>query len=125
MSEALTGHITLEVFGSWVKRMLQENDRAWRRAGYNVPHTRDPPFVAKVTADGLEYLDHMRSYRHANSKGTRGVYDTFILERNTLYYVAEQVSWSRVIRYHAALRVDGSVYKLSDEEAQEWIENGL
>lgn len=124
----MKGTLGLEHIGAPHHDLMRQWARAERAMGVG---RNDPPptFGACVreiyrNADGdLAYRDlyGRRDYSRANSKGTRGVYVWYILEPDTLYWVNEPISWKRSEQYYCAVKLDGSVYRLTDEEAEEWL----
>lgn len=62
-----------------------------------------------------------RDYSRSNGKGSRGVYVNYVLAENILYFVRSPVSWKRVDEYFCAVDTQGSIYRLSAEEAKEWL----
>lgn len=84
------------------------------------------PWVAEIiggsrTHPDREFVSSKRDYSEANSKGSRGVYLWFLLETDKLYQVHERVSWKNSRRYFVAVREDGEIYTLNDEEVDEWL----
>lgn len=85
------------------------------------------PWVAQVTGRSesgqidREFLAPNTDYAGANSVASRGVTLQFVLETDRLYEVREQVSWEKSIRYFCAVTESGGIYRLSDQEAQEWL----
>ena len=67
------------------------------------------------------YLTSKRDYSKANSKGSRGVMLCFVLESDTLYEVHSRISWRNSETYFAAVAEGGSLYRLKESEAQEWL----
>ena len=96
---------------------------------------RGPPWVAEVTGvdpaapEARTYLRPKRDYSRANSKGSRGVEDSFFLHEGRLYLVCAQTSWKRVERYFAVAR-GGEVHRVAEavdvlslpaEERRAWL----
>lgn len=85
------------------------------------------PYVAEIAwnAESMQfsrrYLPSQRDYSKANSKGSLGVMLCFILESDRLYEVHSRISWRNSETYYAAVAEDGSVYRLKESEAQEWL----
>lgn len=85
------------------------------------------PYVAEIAWSvesmrfARRYLPSQRDYSKANSKGSRGVMLCFILESDRLYEVHSRISWRNSETYYAAVSEDGSVYRLKESEAQEWL----
>lgn len=85
------------------------------------------PYVAEITWDAesmrfaRSYLTSKRDYSKANSKGSRGVILCFVLEIERLYEVHSRISWRSSETYFAAVAETGSVYRLKESEAQEWL----
>lgn len=128
--DEVTGHITLECIGKDGYDAMNFFDRLLSSVGWPIEsHDPDPPSVAVVVGRRSEselekhYIHGQYNYRAANSTGSRGVTKTFVLGPNRLYEVHARESWSRGRRYCVAIRLDGSLYELSSEEASEWIEN--
>lgn len=83
------------------------------------PKSRD--WVAEITGFDARY-GYKREFMHgkpdyalANSKGTRGVCVSYILESGCVYEVAAPQSWSATRRYYATVTGDGDVVEISKE----------
>lgn len=123
----MKAHLSLEFIGAGnydkVKYFESRCDMAGVRHERNIGGN---PWVARMYRDRdgrvrPAFLQGKRDYGSANSKCTRGVMLNFVLEENELYWVHELTSWSSHARYHVAVSPDGSVYKLTEKEAQEWL----
>lgn len=62
-----------------------------------------------------------RDYSRANSRGSRGVYVHYLLDQDTLYWVRARTSWRASEEYFAAVTPSGDIYRLTAEEATEWL----
>jgi len=123
----MKAHFSLEFIGAGnydkVRFFEAMCDKAGRRQQRS---SGGNPWVARMYKDldgrvRPAFLTGKRDYSGANSKQTRGVMLNFILEENEIYWVNELTSWSSHARYHVAVSTDGSVYRLTEEEAQEWL----
>lgn len=56
------------------------------------------------------------SYKHANGKGTRGVYVWFILESGKLYYVHYYKTWTRRDSYFCRVTPESEIEKITESE---------
>lgn len=56
------------------------------------------PWVADIT-EGRTFLAPLRDYAQANGRGSRGIYDTFILRPGRVYEVNEITGWTSHRRY--------------------------
>lgn len=125
----MKANLKLECIGLNLRQQLRYFNFRAAIAGF--PQERPPrflPWVAemRVNEQGEVYPHYIygrRDYRLANSKGSRGVYENFILSENTLYRVGERTSWKLSREYWAAVTPNGDIYELSDEEADEWLNN--
>lgn len=85
------------------------------------------PYVAEITWNAelmsfaRRYLPSQRDYSKSNSKGSRGVMLCFIIESDRLYEVHSRISWRNSETYYAAVAEDGSIYRLKENEAQQWL----
>lgn len=123
----MKGCLSIEAIGINVEDALRNFDCIAKKLGVNLDSDQSiiPPFVGQVSSRNgvlqLSALRGRRDYSKANSKGSRGVYAHFILREDVLYYVAARLTWRSVDRYFCALRTDGSIYRLSPDEVQEWL----
>lgn len=70
---------------------------------------------------GRAYLKGKRDYAKANSVGSRGVYEWFILESGCVYAVTAQVSWKATRLYFVQATERGEVLEISEEIAEEIV----
>ena len=123
----MKGTIGLEHIGANVRSAMASLAQFERSAGIHasdeLPYSG--PAVAEIYRDGdlvcRRFLDGKRDYSKANSKGSRGIFVWYTLEQDRLYWVRAPQSWHSVETYFAALRLDGSVYRLSEQEAAAWV----
>ncbi|MFA6851338.1 MAG: hypothetical protein WCS30_13430 [Selenomonadaceae bacterium] len=89
------------------------------------------PYCKKVLGvyrNGFVKTEEMkpnRDYSNANSVGTRGVYDYYILAPGEVYEVMEVESWTRAAKYYLYVDHDGNLQKKSYEEALKCLSEGL
>lgn len=95
-----------------------------RRSGQAVS---PPCWVAQIWGScpkfgfARSFLDGARDYAKANSRGSRGVRVSYILEEGPIYEVKERVSWGRSERYF--LRIwDGERIQMTEEEVRACLE---
>lgn len=125
----MKGTIGLEFIGCNTADMLRAFADIQSLCGVKIRGDDAPargPYVAAVTRSPSEDLTlspvwGKRDYSKANSKGSRGVYVWYTLEMDVLYYVREPKSWRSVAEYYVAVTQSGRIYKLSDEEVEEWL----
>lgn len=125
----MKGTLALEFIGATTHDRIKDFERTLETLGYKTDpedRVRGGPWVAEVKRhpDGdfkLDFLHGKRDYSKANSKGTRFVYVHYVLEQDRLYWVQSPQSWRSTIRYYAAVTPSGDVRRLTDEEAQEWL----
>lgn len=93
------------------------------RHGAKLPYCKR---VVKMSDYGFatELLKPNRDYSKANSVGSRGVYDYYILSPG-LYEIFERISWSRSRHYFLYLHENGDKTEMTFEEAIECLSNGL
>ena len=101
------------------------------RLGNGSPRSTGNPYckqVIKLADDGFFVTIPMkfnRDYSQANSVGTRGVYDYYVLKPGRLYEIQEILSWKRMRRYYLFLHSNGDETTMTYEEAIECLSNGL
>lgn len=123
----MRAHLKLECIGLNTRQQLQHFDRICQTVGF--PQEELPRFApwvaeARIGQDGgiyFHYLYGKRDYSQANSKGSRFVYENYILEEDRLYRVCDRTSWKSTREYWVAVTPDGGLYELSDAEAAEWL----
>lgn len=126
--------LSLEFIGAdcyqWFKQMTKGYNNLMPGLGdYLIggPSKGSKPWVAKITGRdekyGLarEFLKPNWDYSKANRRGSRGVYLWYILESDQLYEVYYRYSWKGSRRYFCTVHSDGSIYELSKEEAESWL----
>lgn len=67
-----------------------------------------------------EQIHGHRDYSRANSVGSRGIYQTYVLHDGEFYEVSEPVSWRQTDHYFCTVE-SGQVVKMSEEEARQWL----
>ncbi len=82
-------------------------------------------WVAQITGFDKQYkyqrvfLRGKKSYKYANSKGSRGVYVYYLLESGNIYDVRDPSL--RKERYFCTVNGDGDIIKIDKEEVDQWI----
>lgn len=88
-------------------------------------------FVAEITGFhpkfkyDRNFLRCKKDYKHANSKGSRGVYAFYILESGKIYDVLEPYSWKNSHRYFCTVTEEGSIEILTKEEVDICLKSRL
>lgn len=62
------------------------------------------------------FLKYQRDYSEANGSGSRGIYDTFILETGKFYEVKDSE-----YRYFCKVDSAGDIVKIEKQEVIEWL----
>lgn len=125
----MKANLSLECIGFSTWQALRSVSRIERKLGVSDdPMPRTMPWVYKVCHgpsgySWREYIYGKRDYSGSNSKGSRGVMENFVLEENELYRVGEKISWRSSREYWASVTPNGDIYELSDDEAEEWLNN--
>lgn len=82
--------------------------------------------LLRASSDGALVVDELRGHRdysRANSIGSRGIYQTYVLREGEYYEVSEPVSWRRTDHYFCTVEA-GEVVKMSEDEARQWLLDG-
>lgn len=118
--------LALEMIGEDRRQQLRQDRRTGRHSSIRqILDAPLRPFVARIcglTPGGelvREPLRGMRSYRDANSSGSRGIYEHYTLEEGSVYEVLALLSWSRRDHYYATVRA-GAVVRLTEAEVAQW-----
>lgn len=88
-------------------------------------------WVAQIVGRDAKYryqrvfLRGRKDYARANSKGSRGVFVYYILESDNVYEVYRPSSWQRQDRYFCTVDNDGSIVRVTQEQAEQWINDHL
>ena len=69
------------------------------------------------------FLKGKKDYSRSNSKGSRGVYASYLLESGKLYDVKSKISWKRSERYYCRVEENGDIKRISEEELIECLRN--
>ena len=72
-----------------------------------------------------KFLRYKKSYKNANSTGSRGVYAFYILESDKIYDVKSPYSWAKSHRYFCTVGNDGEIKILTKEEVDQCLKNRL
>lgn len=125
----MRANLRLEAIGWNYDRDMWEQCKLLEAFGFkqDLP-PRSLPWVAKISRNeygGIQrtYLPSKRDYSGANSKGSRGVMENFILEENELYQAKYRSSWRCVETRFVAVTPNGGIYWMEDDEAEEWLKN--
>lgn len=125
----MKAQINLEYIGMNTIANIDSLDDELRRLGAAVDKRVTPsgPWVAEVYKMGVyvafNYLNGKRDYTNSNSKRSRGVMVCYTIESNKLYAVYHKTSWRSSEKYFCAVTENGDIYKLTNEEALEWLNN--
>jgi len=68
-----------------------------------------------------EFLKGMKDYSNSNSKGSRGVTSTYILDEWNVYEVKRSVSWGNSERFFCIVNKDGMIEKISEDQVENFI----
>lgn len=124
----MKGTVGLEYIGLNTDQLFAQYAALCRAIGHlpDEDFPRREPAVAEISRDefgGLAkcWLAGKRDYSKANSKGSRGVYVWYTLEQDKLYWIKDPRSWRCTETYFAAITADGTVCRLSEAQAQEWL----
>jgi len=94
--------------GSW---SFEKLSRRARRLGPN----RSPSYCAKII-DGRRFFQHgVRDYSHANSDGSRGIFEYFVLSNGT-YEINSRISFDCAEKYYVRI-VNETITRISRDEA--------
>jgi hypothetical protein len=91
---------------------------------------RERAWVAKITGlsdkYGLdrEFVRAAKDYRRANSRGTRGVYASYMLEYGYIYEVSSPQSWSTTERYFLLAGPHGGE-RMSKSDVISWLKKSF
>lgn len=130
----MRAHIKLELFGENYRQMHVFYTKMTNEV---VPGLGDLTFgkgfpkscwVAKIT--GLhpkwkferEFLKPSRDYSKSNSKGSRGVFDSYYPEYNFIHEVKAKYSWGSEERYFCTFDENGE-HRLTEKEVIECLKN--
>lgn len=64
------------------------------------------------------FLKYQRDYSDSNGSGSRGIFDTFILETERVYEVNDSG-----FRYFCKVSGPGDIVKIKEKEVVEWLKN--
>lgn len=84
-------------------------------------------WVAEVTGFSIKYgydrcfLKGKRDYSRANSVGSRGVFNEYLLESGRIYDIKSQVSWKNSYRYFCTVTEDGDIKTISASEVNKML----
>ena len=87
------------------------------------------PWVAEIVGGDPRYkylrlfLRPNVNYRDANSVGSRGVYNWYMLEYGKCYQVHERTSWRSSDRYFCTVDKFGDVTRLDEGEVRAWLKS--
>jgi len=70
----------------------------------------------------LAYLQGNRDYARANSRGSRGIYISYLLAHGPIYKVSAPISWSTTDRYFCRVE-NGSIVKMTEAEVMQCLES--
>ena len=116
---ALLAGILREGLGSGVSRAVVGNARPRKPWAAEITGT-DPRFgVAR------KFLQPKWQRKNANSAHSRGVELWFVLESGHLYEIKSPTSWKSSDQYFCTVLDDGSIKRLSKDEAMQWLKNHL
>jgi hypothetical protein len=82
------------------------------------------PWVAELTGFSKQhryrrlFLRGQKDYTQANSMGSRGVYEHFLLEPGRVYEVYARLTWHRSDRYFCRVDADGGVERIDEVEVR-------
>jgi hypothetical protein len=86
-------------------------------------------FVAEITGFHPKFkfernfLRFKKCYKHANSKGSRGVFAWYLLDSGKIYDVLEPVSWKNSQRYFCTVNDEGEIVYMKESEVVEWLKS--
>lgn len=86
------------------------------------------PWVALVTGRAnranyhREFLPVKIDYSGSNKRGTRGIMAWWTLDTGALYQACTYAEWDTLLRHWIAVDGDGTIRELTDEQAQEVID---
>jgi hypothetical protein len=124
--------ISLEIIGddyyAWQRAGKPGDSLRYKRYEERFGPDKARPWVARITGLDDQYgfsreflTADNRDYRDANSIGSRGVMEYFVLD-DGIYEVHERVAWKRTRRYF--VHVDGErITEVAREEVEIWLEN--
>lgn len=72
-----------------------------------------------------QFVKPRKDYSKANSVGSRGVYNWYVIESGRYYEVKEQTSWRRGDRYFIKVTENGDVQRVAKSEVEQWLKNRL
>jgi hypothetical protein len=72
-----------------------------------------------------EFLNPKKDYSKSNSKGSRGIYYTYLLDSKNIYDVSEPVSWKNVDRYFCKVSKEGDIIKITEDEVKQWLKENI
>jgi hypothetical protein len=118
--------LSLEFIGEHFDAYARAATRIAKKAGYDLGHKSNRPWVARITGR-CETYTYARSFLHgqidysrANSTGSRGVYLYFAL-KNGIYEVHAHLSWKRSRRYFIRVE-EAKITEISTEEVEAWLD---
>ena len=68
-----------------------------------------------------EFLKGMKDYSGSNSKGSRGITCTYILESWNVYEIKAAISWRSEERYFCFVDGHGEIKKISEDQVENFI----
>ena len=97
--------------------------------GLDMPTHRRPYCKQVITIGKNGFLvtrpmQYNRDYAEANSVGSRGIFDYYVLHHNALYEINEPVTWKRCDHYYLYIDPNGDEYKMTREEVMICLSNG-
>lgn len=107
------------------------DNAAYRGAGRNVVgHVPPPCYVAEVVGFDRRYgyarrfVKGFTDYSKANSKGSRGVYKTFLIDSGKVYEVKEKNSWSSSRIYYCYVEPKiGNIVEIRKHEVDNYLKS--
>jgi hypothetical protein len=61
-----------------------------------------------------------RDHTEANSVGSRGIKQVYLLENRSIYWIRQPISWSKSREFYAIVE-DGDLIEISETEARSWL----
>ena len=92
-----------------------------------VPRLPRRQWVAEIIGFSLEYnftrkfIYGRKDYSNANSVGSRGVYEYFILEQDKFYEVSAPLSWKNSYRYFCTVDDQGKIIEINEESVKQCL----
>lgn len=70
-----------------------------------------------------QFLKSKKDYSRANSVGSRGIFQEYILESDKIYEVKKQISQKNNLRYFCKVDNEGNIITIQENEVIEWLKN--